>query len=242
MSQNSYLSVTEKRWLEAQKYELATWARCNSWYRKILANFAELIGIKKFREGDDWNKWWYDRFEFYQIIPKNLEKVIEFGCGPYTNVRLIMKNRIIKQVICSDPLANSYTNMKGIWLASEYKKGTIFVNTQPLEECSFPAEIFDVAIIINVLDHVRDVIISLENATRVIKPKGFLVLGQDLTDEEDIHNVGEDLGHPIRIHEKDLDRYLLGKFIPKLYKKLKREDGRNPCAHYGTYIFIGEKG
>jgi len=38
-----------------------------------------------------------------------------------------------------------------------------------------------------------------------------------------------------------LDRVLLPVFDVELRKVLSREEGRNPQAHYGTYLFIGKK-
>tara|TARA_R110000851_G_scaffold129541_3_gene262475 strand:+ start:1840 stop:2127 length:288 start_codon:yes stop_codon:yes gene_type:complete len=38
-----------------------------------------------------------------------------------------------------------------------------------------------------------------------------------------------------------LNKFLSLQYQRKLYKVLKRDEGRNPDYHYGTYILIGEK-
>ena len=46
--------------------------------------------VEKYR-GDDDNQWWADCFEGYKFLPPKAENVIEVGCGPYTNMRLVRK-------------------------------------------------------------------------------------------------------------------------------------------------------
>jgi hypothetical protein len=66
-------------------------------------------------------------------------------------------------------------------------------------------------------------------------------VGQDLSNPEDVAQMGEDTGHPIRIDHDTLNAHLLPQFAPKLHQVLRREEGRNPEAHYGTYLIIGKK-
>lgn len=73
---------------------------------------------------------------------------------------------------------------------------------------------------------------------------GVIVLGQDLSNEKDLSNkvVRDDVGHPIKIHHTTLDVFFDSTYVPLFLKKiLPRDEGRNPSAHYGTYIFIGQK-
>jgi len=235
------LEVSKERWLKAQEFELTIWQGRSSWYNVLISMITRAFGFKSINVGDDWNSWWYEQFDSYRIIPNRLHNAIELGCGPYTNIRLIWKDRTIDHVVCSDPLASHYIRFKRCWLASEYSRGTILIDNHPAEESPFENDYFDLVIMINVLDHVQDALASLCTAIRITRPSGYLVIGQDLSDETDVTTSSEDVGHPIRLHHEDIDKYILGIFEPKLYKILRREEGRNPQAHYGTYLFIGQK-
>jgi hypothetical protein len=81
----------------------------------------------------------------------------------------------------------------------------------------------------------------LDTALRITKGGGLFVFGQDLTDESDPGIATKDVGHPILLDHVELDRLLLPVFEVVLREVLAREQGRNPQAHYGTYIFIGRK-
>lgn len=233
--------MPEERWQEAQTAELALWRRKNSRFHALLHSALYAIGIRKTRCGDDWNSWWYEQFDGYRLLPPHFNKAIELGCGPYTNIRLIRKDRTIDEVVCSDPLSGHYVRFAGQWLATEYARGTIGIDDHPIEKCSYPDGNFDLVVLVNVLDHVQDSNVCIDVAKRITKPGGYLVFGQDLTNEEDLARVGEDITHPIRLHHDDLDAQLSGSIMPLLRKILPREKGRNPRAHYGTYLLIGRK-
>jgi SAM-dependent methyltransferase len=233
--------ATRERWLEAQKFELGVWSRRHSWYRRSLARCGEWLGLRTTSVYDDWNAWWRQHFQEYQLIPTTLNNVIELGCGPYTNLRLILENRAANHIVCSDPLARHYIKLPGCWLSEQYDRGAIVVDDHPIEECPFGDDYFDLVVLINVLDHVQDAWQCLDTAIRITKPGGQLVIGQDLTDSEDVSRSTEDVGHPIRLHHSDIDAHLDARIRRQFYKVLPRHDGRNPAAHYGTYLLIGQK-
>ncbi|MEM7116249.1 MAG: methyltransferase domain-containing protein [Chloroflexota bacterium] len=236
----SILKVTEARWRQAQQFELHVWRQQSRWYRILMSRVLKLLHLKDFEFGDDWNRWWYEQFDGYKVVPRDIDQAVELGCGPYTNMRLVLENRTIRKVICSDPLAEQYLKMNG-WLSSAYRKQLIEVDSNPAEECPYENESCDLVLLINVLDHVQDAIVVLDNVFRILKPGAFFVFGQDLTDEIDMNNTEEDVGHPIRIHHDELDRWIADNFDVKMRKVLSREVGRNPEAHYGTFLFIGQK-
>src|SRR4029079_18307968 len=142
--------------------------------------------------------------------------------------RLIRENRKIEYIVCSDPLASDYIRFSGRWLATQYAQGKISIDTHPAEECPFADNYFDLTVMINVLDHVQDAVACVENAIRITKPGGHFVFGQDLTDQEDMLTIGDDVGHPIRLHHEDINYLIQSRFYPALYRVLSREDGRNP--------------
>ena len=113
-----------------------------------------------------------------------------------------------------------------------------------MEDCPYRDDFFDLAIMINVLDHVQDARKCMENLTRIVKPGGWLVLGQDLTNEEDLGALSEDkglVGHPIKMPYEWFSPYLDIRFKSFLHKVLTREQGREPRHHYGTLIYAGRK-
>lgn len=244
------LTVSEERWREAQAWEREVWftasrKRLKGRLRFVLAA-TRLSEVFPFLQrwvgtGDDWNEWWSERFDRYRLIPQDIGSAIELGSGPFTNIRLIKEGRSIRKIVCSDPLIDEYIQLRGAWLAEAHRKQEILLDANPAESLPFADSSFDLVVLINVLDHVRDMPACVASAIRLTRPKGYLVLGQDLTSEGDSARIGDDLGHPIRMSDSDLDGLLLHRFEPSLHRVLPREEGRNPAAHYGTYLFIGNK-
>ena len=238
--------VTELRWKSAQEWELLQWQAEQGMRQKGFRSFLRLARrlVKRILTeelGDDWNHWWAEKFANYALVPEVIEHAIELGCGPYTNMRITSQTRKIHYLYCSDPLALEYIKLRG-WLSNAYCKGRVLIDTHPAEECPYASGLFDLVVMINVLDHVFDAERCLQQAMRITKCDGLLVLGQDLTSSADIPDECDiDIGHPIRLTHDLLDAWLSGDFDPLLYSVLPREEGRNPEAHYGTYIYIGRK-
>lgn len=251
----SVKKINVDRWQEAQRWELGVWqaAQTKRGWRRLLWPIAKpllaVVGSDRGR-GDDWNEWWAERFESYAFLPDNLGDYIELGCGPYTNTRVILRGRKASRIVCSDPLIRSYIHFKDAWLSEAYRRGLIQTDDHPIEKCPFAPSSFDVVVLINVLDHVYDADLCMERATGLVRPGGLLLLGQDLSNEEDAHiedrvadpeeRVGYAVGHPIRLAEQDLEPHL-GQFNIVLRKILSRSEGRVPQAHYGTLVFAGRK-
>jgi len=222
--------ISQSRWEQAQQWELALWTRGNrglrAWLRRIRG-----------RGGDDWNHWWAAQFDCYRFIPQELDDVIELGCGPYTNVRLILQGRSVRHLVCSDPLVLRYCALPGTWIRQAVRSAHVSLDDHAIENTPFKEKYFDLVIMINVLDHVQDAFRCLAVATSLVKPGGLLLLGQDLTAEEDDI---EDVGHPIRLHLTDILPHLTD-FEPVLQKTLPQTEGRNPSVHYATLVFAGRR-
>lgn len=249
------LNVSEKRWLDAQDFERNLWIQNNqrNSYLRIFSKF--IRGIKNpkmlfnyfkyhdFYCGDDWNYWWMEQFENYRTLPKYFEKALEVGCGPFTNIRLISKCCKINKIYCCDPLIYVYKSFNLTWLSSQILKNRIKISSNKCENLKFDNNYFDLVVCINVLDHVQDVEKCLKEIARVVKRGGFIIFGQDLSDEKDLTKrmVRNDIGHPIKIHHITLECFLDNLCDCHLKKILPRDKGRNPIAHYGTYIFNGKK-
>ncbi len=246
-NRNLTWQVSHDRWEQAQEWELNVWRGIDNSSAPSLrgrvgrAITALGLGRNNASLGDDWNEWWAKQFDQYQAIPCKIDNAIELGCGPYTNVRIISRERTIRRIYCSDPLARHYASFKLGWLASAYHNRQILLDDHLCEDVPFADSTFDLTIMINVLDHVRDAEACLASAARITKGDGLFVFGQDLTDDTDPGHAYKDVGHPIMLDHEEIDGRLLPAFDVQLRKVLPREQGRNPEAHYGTYIFIGRR-
>ena len=64
--------IDQTRWKAAQEFEL---------------EFAR----RSAQSGDDYNHWWSVTFDGYHVLRgRHLPSVLEVGCGPHTNLRLIL--------------------------------------------------------------------------------------------------------------------------------------------------------
>ena len=173
------------------------------------------------------------------VPARELGDFIELGCGPYTNTRIILPGRTASRVVCSDPLAETYITLRTL-AGPRAREGLVEIDAHPIEEVPFEPGTFDVVVMNNVLDHVRDADLCLEKATGLLRPGGYFIIGQDLSNEDDVRNHPHDIGHPIRLAMEDVDRHLTG-FDAVLRKELSREEGRDPRLHYATLIYAGTK-
>lgn len=243
------LKVDHDRWREAQAWEEKVWvtaARRSGWRRAawwVAGPVVRLLNLP-IGEGSDWNQWWAAHFNDYAFLPKDLENYIELGCGPFTNTRKVLEGRRAAHVFCSDPLVKTYVGFRDRWLAKRYREAKLFVDDHPIEECPFASNYFDCVVMTNVLDHVRDADLCMEQAIRIVKPGGLLIIGQDLTSREDADSrpfdPAHDIGHPILLSREDMDKHF-GNFRTLHRKDLKREEGREPDRHYSTLIWAGQK-
>ena len=239
------LHVSSARWNTAQEWEKAHWvraARRSGWRRvvwPVMRPFVNILGLHT-GEGDDWNSWWADQFDQYGFLPQTMDNYIEVGCGPFTNTRKILEGRTVKHIFLSDPLARTYAKFKDRWLGKHYRQVDILLDDHALEDCPYASDYFDCVVMINVLDHVQDANLCMQHATRIVKPGGTLIIGQELTSADEENQLMEDPGHPIWLQREDLDRHLAN-FTAVHRKDLKREEGRDPENHYSTLIFAGRK-
>jgi hypothetical protein len=75
----------------------------------------------------------------------------------------------------------------------------------------------------------------------MLRKDGILILGQDLTNKEDLElEKEEDSMHPIYFDKEILNNHL-SQYTPLFSKTLSRTEGRNPHAHYATLLFYGVK-
>jgi SAM-dependent methyltransferase len=240
--------VSDERWRQAQAWEQEAWVSTEKararWGKNFIWKLLAAMGLKPKDRGDDWNHWWAERFENYGFIPTQVASAIELGCGPYTNMRCLLRSCRAKRVVLSDPLINTYLTFPLSFVRRLHQEGGCEIDDHPIEECPFENETFDVVLMINVLDHVRDAGLCIEQASRILRPGGWLVIGQAMTNASDLKALegkpGE-TGHPIKIDDAWMDQHLAGRYQARIQKTLSREEGRDPEHHYGTYLFAGCK-
>ncbi len=242
------VAVDGERWQRAQACEKRTWVDTQSQRARFGKNLIwwvlSSLGLKSRYRGDDWNYWWREQFDNYAFLPAQVENAIELGCGPYTNFRLIEENCRARHLVLSDPLIATYIGFKLTYVRERHDAGTCSLDDHSIEECPYADNYFDLVVMINVLDHVRDAARCMERAMAITRPGGHLLIGQNLTDMEDLirekHFVTDE-GHPIRLRDDWLDAQLGDEFDPVVHKVLQRVPGRSPEVHYGVYVYAGIK-
>jgi SAM-dependent methyltransferase len=173
------------------------------------------------------------------MLPKTIGNALELGCGPYTNIRLIREGRSIPSIICSDPLAAHYVQYPRAWLAKAVRQGMVGVDHHPIEECPFSSNFFELTVMINVLDHVRDASKCMTEAIRITAPGGYLVIGQDLTSPSERPPANP--GHPFLLADDQIAPILDAACERVLYKIVPRDEISEKELHYGALAYVGRK-
>lgn len=221
-------SINAERWHEAQQAEMK-------------------YAIKNISSGDDWNRWWYNQFDQYKSIRgERFVNVLEIGCGPHTNIRWLINTIAIGNIYLEDPLIEEYLNYKpGLLGRKPFVQKLVNADKSKckLEDLVYRDGMMDMVICINVLDHVQDYDQCMDEMYRVLAPKGLLVVGQDLSNDQDQELCPEsytDAAHPIKLDLETIKESLRF-YTPVFERVLPRERGRNPKCHYGTYLGILQK-
>jgi len=93
--------------------------------------------------------------------------ILDIGCGPSGSLEWADNAKSRTGI---DPLANKYLKLAGVSKQKmKYANGTA-------EDLPFPNDHFDVVSLLNSLDHVEDVKKSIDEAVRVCRPNGTLLL------------------------------------------------------------------
>lgn len=233
-------TVPLSRWQQAQEYELRTWKRRLTFPHYHALLILHYLGLRSDHPQDDWNQWWRRQFDHYSMLPAHLHGAIEVGCGPFTNLRLIRTTCRIERIVLNDPLINHYAGMRRSWINHAMSMEGVTLDARPLEDLHTVEERFDLAVMINVLDHVYDLGRCMSNATRLVKNGGYIIVGQDLYDPLPGNEV-EDVGHPVRVKRDQVAEMLERRFEVVYNRVLDRASGRNPKVHGGTLLFVGQR-
>jgi 2-polyprenyl-3-methyl-5-hydroxy-6-metoxy-1,4-benzoquinol methylase len=218
--------TTKEKWKQAQDWELDVW-----------------MGAP--RVSEDWNHWWLQKFQSYTMLKDNFfpTSLLEVGCGPYGKNTTYLTSVLstIKIVDFLDPLLHDYLK-NDFLIKTQINHFNSNVFSTSLEELE-TTKTYDCILCINVLDHVFDASVCMNKMFNLLNSNGLLILGQDLTNQEDLERapyILEDVGHPIKLDHLFFKQHL--KNYKHVYQNiLTREQGRNPDCHYGTLLYIGQK-
>lgn len=202
---NEILKVSPERWEFAQKFEHATWME------------------QCLHAQSDRNDEHKTNFGNYETLPDRLGRVLEVGCGPFTQLKTILscRDRHTDKVTLADPLLNDYLKHPNCtyraWVVDK-----LAIRAEDLDD----DKRFDTIVCINVLEHVLDAVSVLAKLSRLLVPGGHLVFHEkswnvDLTRLYDV-------GHPIRVSEKTLAGFFGG--FNELYHNTI--DGGDFVDHY----------
>jgi len=222
------IEIDMDRWTEAQRYERRTWM--------------EGAGLNA---REDRNTEHEEHFENYAAIQgRYFGNAIEIGCGPFTNMIRILKHVRCGKVTLLDPLIEHYLSHPHC----TYKRkrlGGWFGNRvqtvgEPIESSS-SHEVYDLVVVINVLEHCFSVAQFCERLISLTAPNGILVFHDKLIPasvlQSFVRNI-YDAGHPLRVADS-----LILEFLSANYGEIFRKYVPIPSA-VGTFdsvYFIGQK-
>jgi len=220
--------VSLERWKEAQEFERNTWCVSNARGMSTDRNEDHMKGFGG-----------YSQLNLH-LQNDNL-KLVELGCGPFTNLRLIIPSiyKSIKQVDLLDPLINDYIKhtvnctFKGGYLSGR-KVNLIESGIEEFET----EEQYDIVVMMNVLEHCRDIDIIFEKIKKMMHSNS-LFLFHDVSVEDDTANEiltnQYDAGHPILL----TDSYLKSKISE--FKVIYRGGTIGNKDHQTVHYYILKK-
>jgi|GEM_PF-650291 len=191
LSGHGIVQVDAGRWAEAQRYERKTWLEQN------------------LAASDDRNEFHKAQFDGYKSIAgRRFENVIELGCGPFTNLRLVLPLIQAHGVVdLLDPLIDGYLTHPHCTYANRKLLGRdVRTYASPIETFAPDAQ-YDLVVMINVLEHCYDIPQIFRNISGMLRTGGTFVFADVTTTPEALRATKTyDAGHPIRM----LDEYLTG--------------------------------
>lgn len=197
---DAIMFVDKERWQEAQHYEKKTWMVSNP------------------HISDDRNNEHFSRFNSYEQVishQKNhkIKRVIELGCGPFTNLRtMIGLLPDVSEIHLLDPLLNDYLNHPNCFYKNK-KIGNLDVTLHsiPIEEFSSSNLKYDMVIMNNVLEHCYDINKIFEIILNILSSDGLFVFSDVYFTKDDTSIMVKqiyDTGHPLKLSEKYMKEFL----------------------------------
>lgn len=227
------VKVSNERWIKAQECEKKHW----------MTN-----GIKS---GNDRNDYHFRQFDKFRTLKNfTFSSVIEIGCGPFTNARIIANKCNLKKITLLDPLIRDYLNHPFVsydkkQLYSEYFPilGKIIRRFIPVFFKSYqkafskkikiqelidkPAEKiydnnhFDLVIMINVLEHCYNIEEIFSNIMKISSENSLFVFEDKLYDHQ---KVKDELNISYdAAHPVKIDRNIIENFLSSNFEPLYKK-------------------
>jgi len=212
--------VDIERWKEAQHFEKTTW--CDK-------PGATMVKIME----DDHNREYEQIFGGYEqlnfSLPNKPINMIELGCGPFTNLRLIIPKlfKHIERIDLLDPLINDYLNHSA---KCKYKNGylnNLKVNLYPIPIEQFIIQYkYHLVVMLNVIPHCYDIDLIFQKIDEMLDDDGVFIFHEKFLPENRINEINDhyDAGHPLELTYKYIDDILKKQFKKTIYNKISVMD------------------
>jgi SAM-dependent methyltransferase len=218
LTDQGIIAVDESRWKEAQYYERKTWMEVN-----LCRDHDHNIQNKN------------DLGGYSYLSGKSFNKVIEVGCGPFTNLLHILPLINASEVYLLDPLIISYLGHPNCKYSNRFLgEKPVNLIASSIEDFQTPLS-FDLVVIINVLQHCKDAFRVLSNIRNILSPNGILVFHEPCFKMQALKEF-YDAGHPLLVSYEFLNDFLNG------FKKIYRNEFSRGDQEFDKYIcFSGTK-
>lgn len=154
--------VDQERWQRAQRYEASYWNRASNLVRNETKDLA-WYGWRADRLGERLRALGLDH------LTEGYSDVLEVGSGPVGLVSFFPAGR----AVAVDPLAERFSRMSAL---TQFRSDSVFYHRAVGEQLPFRDGVFDLLVIENCIDHVRDVQQVMTEIARVLTAGGVLYL------------------------------------------------------------------
>lgn len=207
---NGILKVTYDRWITAQKAERTHW-------------MVGGLGVSNDRNDEH-----FEGFDGYKALAgMTFPHAIELGCGPFTNMRLIGNVCCIQEASLLDPMIGTYLSHPNCSYTSEVlhvenkmePEKTIRIQQlieSPIEKMPTDTQ-YDLAVIINVIEHCYDIEKVFHHVSSTIKQGGYIVFHDKMYNHQEVVKMTStlfDAAHPLRVEGNIIHSFLDKHFVP----------------------------
>ena len=151
--------MTSFKWKIAQKLEI-------SWWKRYLSN-KDVITYEEWKR-NYWNSFLKHTEPFFDV--NRIENALDAGCGP-AGINMVLNCH----VDAIDPLMNAYGQLEHF----QYTKQSNVEYLSAEIENFKSGKSYDLVCCLNVINHVKNIIVSLKNLYRLTKPNGYILLSID---------------------------------------------------------------
>jgi SAM-dependent methyltransferase len=222
------IEINIDRWKEAQRYERRAW----------------MEGYGRSAQEDRNSKHKRDFSNYAVIQGMYFDKAIEIGCGPFTNMVHILKYIKCGVVTLLDPLSNDYLSHPHCTYKHKHLGGwfgkKVHIVAEPIE--NFAGNyVFDLVVMINVLEHCFSAPKVFERIISLTAPGGILIFHDKLIPSDAMAVIVQkiyDAGHPLRVAKAEILE-----FLSRNYDELFSRHVAIPSDAYtfDSIYFIGRK-